>query len=488
MTDNVQEINRMMRDLRAGLDPLYREIEQVIVGQRTMIDRLLVGLLTGGHMLLEGVPGLAKTLAVRTLAQGLHLSFQPHPVHARPAARRRHRHADLQPAHRRVHHQEGPDLRQPRPGRRDQPRPGQGAERPARSHAGEAGHHRRHQLSRCEQPFLVLATQNPIEQEGTYPLPEAQVDRFMLKLKLDLSEQGRGAGHPRPHGRRRAGPDRRAGARRRRTSSTCAQAIDQIYVDDKIKRYIVDIVHATRQPADYGLDIGAVHPVRRQPAGDDLPDARPPRRRRSSTAAATSRRRTSSRSATTCCAIASASPTRPRPRRSPPRSCCNAFSILESALTSAACGSVSKTRRSMPRNNRPGRCCIAKGPTDWRCCSSILPARTIAMRRGASPRACPTRARRTWKRPPAARRWRKSASCPDELVSLGFIEYKKSRKDVYCFAGPAPADAEPRPTSWEIDQARFVSVDEARRLLHPDQVPFLDRLLAHLGGRPSPDV
>ncbi len=69
---------------------------------------------------------------------------------------------------------------------------------------------------------------------------------------------------------------------------------------------------------------------------------------------------------------------------------------------------------------------------------------------------------------------------PDKLVSLGFIEYKKSRKDVYCFAGPAPADAEARPTSWEIDQARFVTIDEARRLLHPDQVPFLDRLLTHL--------
>ena len=69
---------------------------------------------------------------------------------------------------------------------------------------------------------------------------------------------------------------------------------------------------------------------------------------------------------------------------------------------------------------------------------------------------------------------------PGELVSLGFIEYKKSRKDVHCFGGPAPTDAEARPTSWEIDQARFVSMDEARRLLHPDQVPFLDRLLAHL--------
>jgi predicted NUDIX family NTP pyrophosphohydrolase len=69
---------------------------------------------------------------------------------------------------------------------------------------------------------------------------------------------------------------------------------------------------------------------------------------------------------------------------------------------------------------------------------------------------------------------------PGELVPLGFIEYKKSRKDVYCFAGPAPADAVPRLESWEIDQARFVSIDEARRLLHPDQTPFLDRLLAHL--------
>lgn len=69
---------------------------------------------------------------------------------------------------------------------------------------------------------------------------------------------------------------------------------------------------------------------------------------------------------------------------------------------------------------------------------------------------------------------------PGDLVSLGFISYKKSYKDVHCFAGPAPADAEPQPTSWEIDQARFVSIDEARRLLHPDQAPFLDRLLAHL--------
>jgi predicted NUDIX family NTP pyrophosphohydrolase len=67
-----------------------------------------------------------------------------------------------------------------------------------------------------------------------------------------------------------------------------------------------------------------------------------------------------------------------------------------------------------------------------------------------------------------------------DLVSLGSIEYQKSRKDVHCFAGPAPAGAEPRPTSWEVDQARFVRLEEARRLLHPDQIPFLDRLVAHL--------
>jgi predicted NUDIX family NTP pyrophosphohydrolase len=77
--------------------------------------------------------------------------------------------------------------------------------------------------------------------------------------------------------------------------------------------------------------------------------------------------------------------------------------------------------------------------------------------------------------------WEETGVMAGELVSLGFIEYRKSRKDVHCYAGPAPVDAEPRPTSWEVDQARFVALDEARRILHSDQAPFLDRLLAHLG-------
>jgi predicted NUDIX family NTP pyrophosphohydrolase len=76
--------------------------------------------------------------------------------------------------------------------------------------------------------------------------------------------------------------------------------------------------------------------------------------------------------------------------------------------------------------------------------------------------------------------WEEVGITPGDLIYLGFIEYKKSHKDVHCFTGPAPADAEPRLASWEIDQARFVPIEEARQLLHPDQVPFLDRLLAHL--------
>ena len=127
--------------------------------------------------------------------------------------------------------------------------------------------------SSLEQPFLVLATQNPIEQEGTYPLPEAQVDRFMLKLKVtypgkddELAILDRMAAvEPRILVEPVLGPDDlfelRAG-------------LDRIYVDDKIKRYIVDVVHATRRPAEYGLDIGPYIQYPRQPAGDDLPGPR----------------------------------------------------------------------------------------------------------------------------------------------------------------------------------------------------------------------
>ena len=148
-----------------------------------MVDRLLIGLLTGGHILLEGVPGLAKTLAVRTLAAAPAPELQPHPVHARPAARRRHRHADLQPAPGEFTIKKGPVFANLVLADEINRAPAK-----VQSALLEAMQEKQVTIGDhtypLEQPFLVLATQNPIEQEGTYPLPEAQVDRFMLKLKL----------------------------------------------------------------------------------------------------------------------------------------------------------------------------------------------------------------------------------------------------------------------------------------------------------------
>src|SRR5579872_669341 len=183
MTADVQQINRATRELRNTLDPLFTEIEKVIVGQRLMLDRLLIGLLTGGHILLEGVPGLAKTLAVRTLAQGLHLNFSR--IQFTP---------DLLPAD-----VIGTQIYNPRTGEftikkgpifahlvladeiNRAPAKVQSALLEAMQEKQVTLGDHSHPL---QQPFLVLATQNPIEQEGTYPLPEAQVDRFMLKLKV----------------------------------------------------------------------------------------------------------------------------------------------------------------------------------------------------------------------------------------------------------------------------------------------------------------
>src|SRR5438067_10376773 len=178
------DIHRQTAELRAGLEPLFDAIATVIVGQRSVIDRLLVGLLTGGHILLEGVPGLAKTLAVRTLAQGLRLSFQR--IQFTP---------DLLPAD-----VIGTQIFNPRTGEFSIKKGPIFANlvladeinrAPAKVQSALLEAMQEKQVTigdntyLLEEPFLVMATQNPIEQEGTYPLPEAQVDRFMLKLKID---------------------------------------------------------------------------------------------------------------------------------------------------------------------------------------------------------------------------------------------------------------------------------------------------------------
>jgi MoxR-like ATPase len=166
---------------------LKNRMAKAIIGQQQVIEQLLIALLANGHVLLEGLPGLAKTRTIKTLAANLESDFSPYPVHARPAAQRHHRHRDLcqRGQHRQVPVPARPGVRQPDPGRRDQPRAGQGAgallEAMEERQVTVAG--TSHALPAL---FLVLATQNPIEQEGTYPLPEAQMDRFLLHIKVGL--------------------------------------------------------------------------------------------------------------------------------------------------------------------------------------------------------------------------------------------------------------------------------------------------------------
>src|SRR4051812_1627516 len=254
MTIDTTEINRAVREMRTGLDPLFAEVEKVIVGQRTMIERLLVGLLAGGHVLLEGVPGLAKTLTVRTLAQALRLSFSR--IQFTP---------DLLPAD-----VIGTQIYSPRSGEfsikkgpifanlvladeiNRAPAKVQSALLEAMQEKQVTIGDHSHPL---EQPFLVMATQNPIEQEGTYPLPEAQVDRFMLKLKLNYPNKDEefdilnrmAAVEPDLY----VQPVLEA-----KDVLELRSGLDQVYVAEKIKRYIIDVVHATRRPAEFGLDLG----------------------------------------------------------------------------------------------------------------------------------------------------------------------------------------------------------------------------------------
>ncbi len=227
-----------------------REVGKRVVGQEYMVERLLVALLTGGHVLLEGVPGLAKTLTVRTLAETIHTTFQR--IQFTP---------DLLPAD-----VVGTQIFDQSTGSFSVKRGPIFANivladeinrAPAKVQAAllEAMQEKQVTLGgqtfRLEEPFLVLATQNPIEQEGTYPLPEAQVDRFMLKLRVgyptrdDEKEIMRrmAGGAPIPVNAV-ATPEGILGARQR---------IAGLYMDDRIVDYIVDVVHASRHPAEAGL-------------------------------------------------------------------------------------------------------------------------------------------------------------------------------------------------------------------------------------------
>jgi len=250
---DVKQIGEQVAQASAPFQRLLDQMHRVIVGQDDLLHGMLIGLLSNGHLLIEGVPGLAKTTAVSCLAAGIHTGFQR--IQFTP---------DLLPAD-----LIGTLVYQPHDGRfvvkkgpifsnvilADEIN-----RAPAKVQSAllEAMQERQVTIGsetfRLDEPFLVLATQNPVEQEGTYPLPEAQVDRFMLKLvvRYPNKQQERdildrmGSTHP-VHS---IEPVMEPGA-----IEHARRVVDDIYVDEKIKDYIVDLVHATRQPAEYGLEL-----------------------------------------------------------------------------------------------------------------------------------------------------------------------------------------------------------------------------------------
>lgn len=248
---DIAVLNEKIKAESAFVDLLKNEIGKVIVGQKEMVERLMVGLLSNGHILLEGVPGLAKTLAIKTLAAAMKAKFQR--IQFTP---------DLLPADligTQIYNQkDGNFFIRKGPIFSNFILADEINRAPAKVQSAllEAMQERQVTIGettfQLEEPFLVLATQNPIEQEGTYPLPEAQVDRFMLKIKITYPS-------------------------RAEESKIMKQNVDlipvtiqpvvspqdilrarglvhEVYLDEKIEKYILDIVFATRKPRDFGLD------------------------------------------------------------------------------------------------------------------------------------------------------------------------------------------------------------------------------------------
>lgn len=247
---SVQQLNQQIQREAAFVQAILNETGRVIVGQEMLINRLLIALLSDGHILIEGVPGLAKTLAVRTLATTIHAEFQR--IQFTP---------DLLPAD-----IIGTQIYNPRTGEFT-PRPGpifsniiladeiNRAPAKVQSALLEAMEERQVTLGEhtrpLPSPFMVLATQNPIEQEGTYPLPEAQLDRFMLKVVIDYPSRAEER-----EILERMGGERPAPSQPVIDASViqhARQIIHTIYVDEKLKDYILNIIFATRDPVGSGL-------------------------------------------------------------------------------------------------------------------------------------------------------------------------------------------------------------------------------------------
>jgi len=253
MEQGIAAINEQVKRESEFVRLLVGEIGKVIVGQRYLIERLLIGLLADGHVLLEGVPGLAKTLSVKTLSAAIQTTF--HRIQFTP---------DLLPAD-----VIGTLIYNPKDGEfRIKKGPvfanlilaDEINRAPAKVQSAllEAMQERQvtigEQTFKLPEPFLVLATQNPIEQEGTYPLPEAQVDRFMLKLSIDYPSKD----EERQIMDRMAETGKQIYTQPVVTPEQILKArkvVDTVYMDEKIKNYIVDLVFATRDPKLYKIDV-----------------------------------------------------------------------------------------------------------------------------------------------------------------------------------------------------------------------------------------
>ncbi|MBN2804403.1 MAG: MoxR family ATPase [Deltaproteobacteria bacterium] len=251
MSQDVRALTEMVKQESAFLDDVVREVGKVIVGQEDMVERLLIGILTGGHILLEGVPGLAKTLTVNTLCKAISAKFQR--IQFTP---------DLLPADlvgTVIYNQNSGNFSAKKgPVFANFVLADEINRAPAKVQSALLEAMQEKQVTIGDEtfmlpnPFIVMATQNPIEQEGTYPLPEAQVDRFMLKIKVgyptreqerDIMDRMSGGIPPEIHPV--IDPQRIIDARK---------VVNDIYIDGQLKDYIIDIVFASREPGKYGLE------------------------------------------------------------------------------------------------------------------------------------------------------------------------------------------------------------------------------------------
>jgi MoxR-like ATPase len=250
MAISIREMNERVKREAAFVEPLLNETRRIMVGQTTLIQRMLIALLCDGHILIEGVPGLAKTLAVRTVAATMNAKFQR--IQFTP---------DLLPAD-----LVGTQIYNPATGEFTARRgpvfsnivlADEINRAPAKVQSAllEAMEERQVTLGeetfKLDDPFMVLATQNPVEQEGTYPLPEAQLDRFMLKIIVDYPTRT----EEREIMERMAGekPTPPQAVIQVEAIQRARKVVNAIYVDEKIKDYVLDIIFATRQPAENGL-------------------------------------------------------------------------------------------------------------------------------------------------------------------------------------------------------------------------------------------